>query len=65
MRRSNRSPSKPTPACRKISTSTCLPHKLRHTALKDAANKYDVRFALELSGHTSPHYIWQYTAHTQ
>jgi integrase len=40
-------------------------HKLRHTALKDAADKYDVRFALELSGHTSPHYIWRYTGHTQ
>jgi integrase len=40
-------------------------HKLRHTTLKDAANKYDVRFALELSGHTSPHYIWRYTALTQ
>ena len=40
-------------------------HKLRHTALKDAANKYDVRFAFELSGHTSPHYIWRYTGLTQ
>jgi len=40
-------------------------HKLRHTALKQAADKYDVRFAFELSGHTSPHYIWRYTGLTQ
>lgn len=50
------------PADEQISLSA---HKLRHTCLKDAANKYDVRFALDLSGHTSPHYIWRYTGLTQ
>ena len=40
-------------------------HNLRHTTVKQAADKFDVRFAFELSGHTSPHYIWRYTEVTQ
>jgi integrase/recombinase XerD len=36
-------------------------HMLRHTALRRAAEKEDIRFAMKLSGHTSPKYIWRYT----
>ena len=36
-------------------------HMLRHTALRKAAEKQDVRYAMKLSGHTSSKYIWRYT----
>ena len=35
-------------------------HKLRHTALRKAAEK-DIRYAMKLSGHASTKYIWRYT----
>jgi hypothetical protein len=34
---------------------------LRHTALRKAAEKEDIRYAMKLSGHTSSKYIWRYT----
>jgi hypothetical protein len=34
---------------------------LRHTALRKAAEKKDIRYAMKLSGHTSSKYIWRYT----
>src|SRR5262245_37858289 len=34
---------------------------LRHTALRKAAGKEDIRYAMKLSGHTSSKYIWRYT----
>ena len=37
------------------------PHMLRHTALKRAADRHDVRYALKFSGQTSTRYIWRYT----
>jgi integrase/recombinase XerD len=36
-------------------------HMLRHTALRKAAEKQDIRYAMKLSGHTSSKYIWRYT----
>jgi len=36
-------------------------HMLRHTALRKAAEKEDIRCAMKLSGHTSSMYIWRYT----
>lgn len=36
-------------------------HMLRHTALRKAAEKNDIRYAMKLSGHTSSKYIWRYT----
>jgi integrase/recombinase XerD len=36
-------------------------HVLRHTALRKAAEKQDIRYAMKLSGHTSSKYIWRYT----
>jgi hypothetical protein len=36
-------------------------HLLRHTALRKAAEKEDIRYAMKLSGHTSSKYIWRYT----
>lgn len=36
-------------------------HMLRHTALRRAAEKEDIRYAMKLSGHTSTKYIWRYT----
>jgi integrase/recombinase XerD len=36
-------------------------HMLRHTALRKAAEKKDIRYAMKLSGHTSSKYIWRYT----
>jgi integrase/recombinase XerD len=36
-------------------------HMLRHTALRKAAEKEDIRYAMKLSGHTSSKYIWRYT----
>ncbi|MHB9063330.1 MAG: tyrosine-type recombinase/integrase [Pirellulaceae bacterium] len=35
-------------------------HMLRHTCLRKAAEK-DIRYAMNLSGHTSSQYIWRYT----
>jgi len=46
------------PADRKCHVSA---HMLRHTALKRAADKYGVRFAMKLAGHVSSQYIWLYT----
>jgi integrase/recombinase XerD len=36
-------------------------HMLRHTMLRKAAEKEDIRYAMRLSGHTSSKYIWRYT----
>src|SRR5262249_35988398 len=36
-------------------------HMLRHTALRKAAEKEDIRYAMKLSGHTSSKYLWRYT----
>jgi integrase/recombinase XerD len=36
-------------------------HLLRHTTLRRAAEKEDIRYAMKLSGHTSSKYIWRYT----
>jgi integrase/recombinase XerD len=36
-------------------------HMLRHTALRKAAEKQDIRYAMKISGHTSSKYIWRYT----
>ncbi len=45
------------PADQKIRLSA---HVLRHTMLRRAAEKNGVQFAMELSGHSSSHYIWRY-----
>jgi integrase/recombinase XerD len=39
-------------------------HILRHTMLRKAAEKEGVQYAMELAGHTSPHYIWRYVRPT-
>jgi integrase/recombinase XerD len=46
------------PASERIHLSA---HMLRHTALRKAAEKEDIRYAMKLSGHTSSKYIWRYT----
>ena len=35
-------------------------HDLRHTFLRQVANRYGVHCAKELAGHTSDRYIWRY-----
>lgn len=46
------------PAEEQISISA---HMLRHTALKTAADRKDIRLALDMAGHSSERYIWRYT----
>jgi integrase len=36
------------------------PHVLRHTLLRKVANENGIHYAMELSGHRSDRYIWQY-----
>lgn len=36
------------------------PHVLRHTCLRQVAEKHGVQYALELSGHSTDRYIWRY-----
>jgi integrase/recombinase XerD len=36
------------------------PHVLRHTALRAAAEKKGIPYAMRLAGHTSSRYIWRY-----
>jgi integrase/recombinase XerD len=39
-------------------------HVLRHTLLRRAAEKKGLRYAMELSGHTSSQYMWRYVQPT-
>lgn len=36
------------------------PHDLRHTALRKMAEKKGIRYAQQMAGHASSHYIWRY-----
>jgi len=40
------------------------PHDLRHTALRRMAEKKGIRFAQQMAGHASSHYIWRYVQPT-
>ena len=41
------------------------PHVLRHTSLRQMAEKKGVRYAQKMAGHASPRYIWRYVQPSQ
>ena len=49
---------------RKSEAIEVSPHDLRHTALRKMAEKKGIRYAQQMAGHASSHYIWRYVQPT-